>query len=100
MISETARQMARAVLDGDEAAAKALRDILNEEIGDAVQKPVVTCLKAGINNYHVMIFAKDGVSVDQEIVVNMEAIIKDWLSGKKFSVVLSGIDRVEFYEVG
>lgn len=96
----TAEHMAMAVLQGDMTAARALADMLLEDIDKGVLIPHTKKITSDINKVRVVVFFPcqiDGIDVeiDQD---GLRDAIENWITGGG-PLVLVGADRLELYEL-
>lgn len=93
----TAELMALAVLKGDLDAAAQLADLLLENRNETSrQLPPVTRLTADAGGLRVIAYVAAGAVV---MAAGIEEAVRRWLAGQELALILSGIDRVELYEI-
>lgn len=100
MITQTMDQMAHAVLRGDEAAALALADALQEARGDgAKHMPPVRHITADAARLRALVFLDlNAILPDADAIDGMTRDFEQWLRGERRVMLLVGVERVEVYE--
>lgn len=95
----TKEMMAIAVLQGDDTAAYALADMLQENRKEGLEiiKPLREVVD--LRNIRVAIFYKDGVIPTSEDMVYTDNNFRWWIEGKIQVSHLAGIDRIEVYSI-
>jgi hypothetical protein len=97
----TAEQMAIAVLRGDYTSAKALADLLQQEMADgAVPIPLVRKITCSLDKLRVCVFfpADSDVVIDRQ---GMRDAIGAWLESRRpdQALLLYGATHIELYEM-
>lgn len=93
----TLEEMAIAVLRGDIATARALADSLREEHSEGMMElPPVTKLKCDVGKLRIVLFAGPDAIFNTE---RTEQAVKDWISGKNAALLLTGVTKIELYEM-
>jgi hypothetical protein len=99
----TAEQMALEVLRGDLVAAKALADLLLENVahGEIPVLRVKTITVSDPSRLKVLLYYSDtGYELTEDRILRFEGCIKDWLRvGGPTVLTLMGVDRMEIYEL-
>lgn len=100
-ITETQRQLAIAVLTGDETAVRALHDSLTELFTDgAVPVMPVQRITVPFERLRFVLYIDPQVVLAGDFITDRESIarmIRDWIQG--VPIVLQGISRMEVYEL-
>jgi hypothetical protein len=98
----TAEQMALEVLKGDSVAAKALADLLLENVAHG-EIPVLTVKTLSISDpsrLRVVLYFKEGEEHSYERIIQLERYVREWLGSGHLGVLsLQGVDRIEIYEL-
>jgi hypothetical protein len=100
-VEELAQRMADAVKAGDMAAARALADLLQEEV-KAEYKVAVSGrrIACDLSRVKVVLYVKDGMEMDEDDVQSTRDAIDGWMrDGGAPVLMLRGVDRVEIFEV-
>lgn len=98
----TAEQMALEVLRGDLVAAKALADLLLENVahGEVPILRIKTLTVSDPSRLRVVIYFGKEYELTREMIERTEVIVKNWLRANGSTVLLiQGVDRIEIYEL-
>jgi len=96
-----AERMALAVLRGDLDTARALADHIINDLQGTVKVIVVERNKINLQSGRVrcLIFVKDDAAMDEDERANLIRAVSRFMTGETNILGLTGIDRVEFYEL-
>ncbi len=97
----TAEMLAVAVLKGDTTAIIPLLDELMDlhQAGAREIQPTKTVkIDAPTKNMRLIVYAADDLEFADDAAGKVETLIQEWLSGKRASLALSGVARVDVYE--
>lgn len=90
--------MAVEVLRRNPAAAAALSDKLAEDRDASLRLPVIYKLTANKDKLRIALYAKDDMVIGPEEIIRLVADLERWLKDGR-TIILSGIDRIEMYEL-
>jgi hypothetical protein len=99
----TAEVMALAVLKGDLTAARALAESLMEDYeANGHELPPVTKITAPIEKVRVAVYLSSDETDQRLIPDELQAVrenVLNWLRGDANILIMTGIDRIELYEL-
>ncbi len=99
MSLSTAERLALAVLNEDKEAVKMLVDCLQEDMGPEWSRYQVSPVKkitVPLERLRVAVYVNEDATIDRD---DLEAAIRGWLLGNRIGLGLTGIDRIEIYEL-
>jgi hypothetical protein len=99
-VLSTAERLALAVLKGDQSAALALADHIQEEWNKGGKRlfPVVK-VDCPFEQLRVVLFLRDGVVFDRNRMQEYDEQFQYWIRGQVQWTALSGAERLEIYQL-
>jgi hypothetical protein len=94
----TVEHLAVAVLRGDRLAARALADAVLEDARHGAERlPPLAKMEVVSGAVRVVLYAED--PADEWDVDGTERVVREWLSGRRVSLGVANVDRVELYRL-